>query len=364
MTNKDLHMNKKIIKVFIVDDSRTARELLTHIIESDPELKVVGYAEDGKMALQWLHEHTCDVITMDIHMPYINGFEVAKKIMETKPIPTVIISSGYTPTDNLMAFRALEVGALSILEKPGALSDATYYQKAQAIISTIKMISDIKIMTRHNKQCVSKTKNSPIAIESKIKIKAVGIGASLGGPLAIAQILEDLPSSFPVPIFIVQHIAAGFSKDFIQWLQERSALRICAAKDGEIAQAGCVYVAADKCQMEVKQGGMISFNYTSSSHIQPSVGSLFKSLANSYGSQCIGVILTGMGSDGAKELLIMKQKGAHTIAQDEKSCVMFGMPKEAILLKAASQILPLNIIAHTLNTLVAKNRTPMELHHE
>lgn len=345
--------------MLIVDDSRTARELLTHIIESDPELKVVGYAEDGEKALQWLRNETCDVITMDIHMPHINGFEVTQKIMETKPIPTVIISSGYTPTDNLMAFKALEVGALVILEKPAGLGDAMYHQKAQEIVETIKMISGIVVLTRRHKKSIDNSKILPMVSELKREIKAIGIGASLGGPLAIAQILENLPSSFPVPLFIVQHIAAGFSKDFIRWLQERSALRICIAKDGEIAQPGCVYVAADKCQMEIKHGNLISLDHNPTSEIQPSVGHLFKSLALTYGPHCIGVILTGMGRDGAAELLLMKQKGAYTIAQNEESCLMFGMPKEAIAIEAASQILPLNEIAHSLISLVSNK----ELHH-
>lgn len=349
----------KITKVLIVDDSRTARELLTHIIESDLELKVVGCVEDGEKALQWLENETCDVITMDVHMPHINGFEVTQKIMETNPIPTVIISSGYTPTDNLMAFRALEVGALSILEKPSGFGDATYRKKAQEIIDTIKTISGIVVLTRHNRKSMAKPKSLPLISKPKKEVRAVGIGASLGGPLAIAQILENLPSSFPVPVFIVQHIAAGFSNDFIRWLQERSHLRIFLASDGEVAQPGCVYVAADKCQMEIKQGNLISLDDTPTSEIQPSVGRLFKSLANTYGPHCVGVILTGMGRDGAAELLLMKQKGAYTIAQNEESCLMFGMPKEAIALEAASQILPLNDIAHTLETLVSDK----ELHH-
>lgn len=349
----DEKLDKKLIKVFVVDDSSTARQLLIHIIESDPELKVVGYAEDGKKALEWLQNGSCDVITMDIHMPYINGFEVVQKIMSTKPVPAVIVSSGYTPTDNLMAFRALEAGALSILEKPWGFDDEAYRGKAKEIINTIKTISGIKLITRRPLMGLNAKKNN-FLLEAKKKVKAIGIGASLGGPLAIAEILEDLSPSFPVPIFVVQHIAAGFSKDFVQWLQERSSLRVQLAKDREIAQPGCIYVAADKCHMEIKPGGMITLDYSPSVGIQPSVGKLFGSLAKTYGSHGVGVILTGMGKDGAEELLLMKQKGACTIAQDEESSVMFGMPKEAILLQAATQILPLSGIANALNSLVEK----------
>lgn len=347
-------MKNTPIEVFIVDDSRVSRDLLTHILESDPELKVVGYAEDGDLALQWLLTHSCDVITMDIHMPHFNGFEATKKIMESKPLPTVIISAGYTPTDNFLAFKALEAGALAILEKPAGLGDVNFARRAKDIIDTVKMISDIKVVTRRHKRTFGEMKDSPSKIEQRKEIRAVGIGASLGGPVAISKILEDLPASFPVPIFIVQHIAIGFTEDFIRWLQEKSKLRIYAAKDGEKAKPGCVYIAIDECQMEVKKGDIISLDYTSKSTIQPSAARLFKSLANTYGANCAGVILTGMGKDGAAELLMMKQMGAYTIAQDEKSSLMFGMPKEAILIEAACEVLPLNLIASALNTLVEK----------
>lgn len=348
---------EKIIKVFVVDDSRVARELLTHVIESDPKLKVVGCAEDGEQALQWLRTESCDVITMDIHMPHLNGFEVTQRIMESKPLPTVIVSAGYTSGDNGLAFRAIEAGALAILEKPMGLGDVNYVRKAKEIVHTIKMISGIKVVTRHHKPSVERlTPLFPKKIVEHTEIKAVGIGASLGGPLAIAKILEELPFSFPVPIFIVQHIAAGFSEDFIIWLQERSQLRIYLAKNKETAKPGCVYIAADACQMEIKNEGVISLDYTNTSGIQPSVGHLFKSLADVYGPHCIGVILTGMGRDGAAELLVMKKRGAYTIAQDEESCLMFGMPKEAILLGAACQVLPLNMIASALNALVSKKQ--------
>lgn len=346
-------MQKKIIRVLIVDDSRVARQLLAHIIESDPEMKVVGLAENGEQALQWLETQSCDVITMDIHMPNVNGFQVTQKIMEFKPTPIAIISAGYTLTDNLLAFRTMEVGALAILEKPMGPGDTQYDRRAKEIVSTLKMISGIKVVTRRQKhQSGERQPPLPQKIEHKIDIQAVGIGASLGGPLAIAKILEDLPATFPVPIFIVQHIAAGFIVDFIKWLQERSALRIYLAKEGEIAQPGCVYIGADYCHMEVHEKGSIHLDYTKTTAIQPSVDRLFKSLAKTYGPHCIGVILTGMGKDGAQELLTMKQMGAYTIAQNEESCLMFGMPKEAILLGAAHEVLPLNMISLRINALV------------
>lgn len=346
-------MDKKTIKVLVVDDSRVARELLGHIIQSDPLLQIAGFVQNGDEALHWLQNNECDVITMDIQMPILNGFEVTQRIMEVKPKPIVIISSCYTAADKKMSFKALEAGALAILEKPSNYKDAKYQEQTKEVLDTIKTIAGIRVVKRPAKSFTEISLDSEK--KKQHKVKAVAIGASLGGPIAICEILSALSDKFPVPIFIVQHIAAGFTDGFVRWLQEHSRLRICLAEHQGKALPGCVYVGADSLQMEVKKGNLISLADPLQNKLQPSVGCLFKSMADTYGSECIGVILTGMGRDGAKELLLMKQKGAYTIAQDEESCLMFGMPKEAILLGAAEQVLPLQKIADTLNTLVMGN---------
>lgn len=340
------------IKVLIVDDSRVARELLAHIIEADPDLKVAGFAENGAEALRWLQHQACDVITMDIQMPSMNGFEVTREIMATTPTPIVIVSAIYTNTDKQMSFRALEAGALVILEKPSGFQDATYQEKAKEVIDTIKMIAGIKTVRRTSHKLKEVINASFFNPKQQEKIKAIGIGASLGGPVAICKILSELSPTFPVPIFVVQHIAKGFTESFARWLQSSSKLRVCIAQDQEKAQPGFVYVAGDNHHMEVKKGDIISLSDHEETKHQPSIGRLLQSMADTYGAHCAGVLLTGMGSDGAKELLVMKRKGAYTIAQDEESCVMFGIPKEAILLGAAKHVVPLEKIAHVLNDLV------------
>lgn len=341
-------MTKKV-NVLIVDDSRVSQEILAHILQSDPEIKVVGAVENGDKALHWLQNNTCDAITMDIQMPILDGFEVTQRIMETKPTPIVIISGCYTATDKQMSFRALEVGAMAILEKPSGFRDVSYKEKSQEIINTVKTIAEIKAKKRVS---LIQTGDLEKPKEKHAEIKAIAIGASLGGPLAICEILKALPHEFPVPLFIVQHIAAGFTEGFVKWLQEYCKLPVYLAKDKELAKPGCVYVAADSLQMEIKKGNVISLADHAESKLQPSVGHLFKSMAETYGPAGVGVILTGMGKDGARELLLMKQKGAYTIAQDEESCLMYGMPKEAILLGAAKHILPVQKIARTLMYLV------------
>lgn len=348
-------MGNNVIRVLIVDDSVVVREHLKHIIESDPDLKVVGMCEDGMEALHWLKSNSADVITMDIIMPIMDGFEVTRKIMESKPVPIVIITSAFKPKDAIQGFRAMEAGALAILEKPLGPTDPLYHQKIAEIITTIKIVKDIKLVRRtgtKNGKSISIPKEK-IADFSE-DIEAVVIGASLGGPAALMCILPLLNPSFPVPIFIVQHIVPGFTSGLATWLQSYTNLAVVIPKNGEIAKPGYCYLAPDNCHMIISKGNIIHLEESSAKGIQPSVGRLFKSAAETYGKKCIGVILTGMGKDGANELLLMKEKGAYTIAQDEKSCVMFGMPAEAIKLGAVSKVLPLEQIPITLNYLVDK----------
>lgn len=337
-------MKKRPIHVLIVDDSRVACDLLTYIIESDPELKVIKVAKSGEEALDWLKGESVDVITMDLQMPGMNGFEVTRRIMETKPIPIVIITSAYTTANTEMAFRAIEAGALAILEKPKGGSNEKYGFQVKEIIHTLKMISEVKLVRKWGTKPAQKF---PLPIKEKkgAEIRAVAIGASLGGPPAIAEILSNLPFSFPVPILIVQHISAGFIEGFIKWLQRGCSLPIHLATQGVKALPGHVYIAPDHYHMEIKKDNII---FLSSASTQPSIGRLFLSMAYTHGSHGLGVILTGMGRDGAHELLIMKQHGACTIAQDESSSIMFGMPKEAIALGAAQLVLPLHKIAPAL----------------
>lgn len=350
-------MMKEPITVFIVDDSKVSRQLLTYLIEKDPDLKVIGSAENGEDALRQLKYISPDVITMDIVMPNINGFEVTRQIMETKPIPIIIISAVYNSTDVVQAFKAIEMGALAIFSKPIGAEGGEFNQQAQEIITTIKTVAKIKLIKRSPqknggalKKAADSNGNGAVAPSSE-RIEAVAIGASLGGPPAIATILSGLSTNFPVPIFIVQHISKGFTAGFVRWLQSRTALRVVLGEQHQKTLAGTVYVAPDACQMAVGRGHVIELDFSATTGFQPSVASLFNSMALSYGSHCVGVLLTGMGKDGAKELLTMKERGAFTIAQDEASSTMFGMPREAIALGAARQVVPLEQIANLLNSL-------------
>lgn len=354
-------MDNKTIKVLIVDDSQVSRELLAHIIEKDPELRVVGLAKSGIEALHWLTIHSPDVITMDVQMPLIDGFEVTRKIMATKPIPIVVITSTFSRTNTEMAFRALEAGALAILEKPVGIGDKDYLLNEKEIINTIKTIAGVKLIRKIDSSKKKEGKLLALPEKDLPTVNAIAIGASLGGPQAIAKILAELPSSFPVPIFIVQHIAVGFVDGFIKWLQNHCRLSITLASNYKVALPNHIYIAPDKFHMEVKKGNIIYLDSSPPYSPQPAIGRLFCSMAHTYGPHGVGVILTGMGKDGAQDLLLMKQKGAYTIAQDEKSCVMFGIPREAITIGAATQVLPLEKIALALIDLVNNRQSERQM---
>lgn len=345
------------IKVLIVDDSPVALELLRFIIESDPDLKVIGTADSGEKAIELLTHLDPDVITMDIVMPRMNGFEVTRQIMHSHPIPIIVVSGDYTPENVEQSFLSMEAGALAILPKPVGVKSVNYQQQATQITETIKAVAEIKLAARflgHNHLKDKHALKAHSEERASARIDAVAIGASLGGPQALCEILSALPKTFEVPIFIVQHISPGFSDGLVSWLQQESLLKICLAEDKQQAVGGTVYIAPDGYLMEITKGNIIQL--TDVNGMSPSVATLFSSMAKVYGPHGIGVILTGMGHDGAKELLLMRQKGAYTIAQDEESSIMFGMPKEAIALGAAISILPLQQIAPTLEKLVTNSK--------
>jgi len=347
-------MIKKKIKVLIVEDSLVVQELIKHIIESDSMLEVIGLAKDGIEALEIISNNKPDVITMDIFMPRMDGFEATKRIMATHPIPILIISAKFKKGDVEFSFKALECGALAIMEKPSGLMDPNFSDLSSNIIETLKSISEIRLITRRfppKPSGVIEAKSTPPFPPIKVKdIKAIAIGASIGGPMALKEILSNISSDCPVPIFIVQHIMEGFVEDFAHWIAEFSKLPIIVPGNNESIKPGHVYIAPDGFHMIIKKDRTISLSSERSNRMnKPSVAKLFESATNIYHEHVIGIILTGMGDDGSEELLKMKDKGALTIAQDHNSSLVFGMPGRAIEIGAARHILPIDQIAPFLN---------------
>jgi two-component system, chemotaxis family, protein-glutamate methylesterase/glutaminase len=340
----------KKIKLLIVDDSPVACELLKYVAETDPLIEVIGFASNGLETLEYLKKSLPDVILMDIHMPYMDGFETTRQIMLNRPVPIIICSADYTPKDVQKGFQAIEAGALVILEKPQGPLHPKFRETAKLFVDTIKMVSEIKLITRK----LSKAIQKPLAPVQNIQLKnisAVAIGASLGGPQALQTIFSELSSKFPIPIFVVQHIAEDFAKGLADWLNRTSALEMLVAENGMKALPSKIYIAPGRSYMEILEGEIIKIVKTSEEN-EPAISRLFHSMAKIYGNKGLGIILTGMGRDGVDGLLAMKKKGAITIAQSEEDCVMFGMPKEAASIGAATHITQLKDISSVLNQLI------------
>jgi two-component system chemotaxis response regulator CheB len=355
-------MSEKI-KVLVADDTQVARMLLVELLNRDPRIRVIGAVGDGQAALDFLDAggERPDVVVMDIHMPRLDGFEATRRIMETRPLPIVICTATAAPQDVAVAFRAMEAGAVACVEKPVALG-VDFEQRLQNLLQTVRLMSEVKVVRRWNRSRSMPTaptaSGSPIARAAAPGIRLIGIGASTGGPLVLQTILSALPKDFPLPLLIVQHIARGFLPGMVDWLSQTTGLRVRIAAHGAAALPGHAYVAPDDFHLAADaRGHMVLAREEPESGLRPAVSYLFRSLADSYGANAVGVLLTGMGKDGAKELKRMKDHGAYTIAQDRDSSIVHGMPGEAIELGAASQILPADKIADALVAQVQRWRS-------
>ncbi len=336
-----------MIRVLVVEDSPTVREFLIQILCSDPAIEVVGTAETGEEALEAVERFRPDIITMDIHMPRMNGFDATRRIMETHPTPIVIVSGAADATDTAKAFRAIESGALAVLSKPTGVGHPEYQQSTAELVRTVKLMSEVKVVRRWPRNRLAEVVPEASLCKgirlqtTQSQPRIVAIGASTGGPPVLQTILAALPRNFPIPVLIVQHIAAGFTRGLVEWLAQTSSLPVHVPAHGQSVLPGQVYVAPDGLHMAVGADGHIQLRSDEPDNgLRPSVACLFRSVAKAYGPSAVGVLLTGMGKDGAWELKLMKEQGAVTIAQDRETSVVHGMPGEAIRLGGATYVLP------------------------
>jgi len=347
-----------MIKVLIVEDSRVAQEFLVHIFTSDPAIQVVGIVNDGAEALEAVKEKRPDVITMDIHMRKMNGYEATRAIMESAPTPIVIVSASTSAKDVASTFRALEVGALAVVLRPPGMVHPEHAAAVRELIQTVKLMSEIKVVRRIPRPAKTGTPAPPPLMRAAMvaaEIQVVAIGASTGGPPVLQKILAGVPRDLAMPVLIVQHNTAGFVVGFVEWLGGASGFPVHVAAHGNQPLPGHAYVAPDGFHMGVESGLRILLsNHVPENGLRPSVAYLFRTVARVLGPRAVGVLLTGMGKDGAEELKMMKDRGALTIAQDEASSVVHGMPGEAIKLDAATYVLPPEGIAAMLASLVGK----------
>ena len=345
-------MEKRPINVLLVEDSPVVRLLLTHALNNDPDLHVMGTAADGGAAVAFVSQEKPDIVLMDVHMPNMDGFEATRRIMETQPLPIIMCSATLEREEVTTTFRALEAGALAFVEKPVGPGHQGFDRMMMELVQSIKLMSEVKVVKRRMRS--QRAEPLPATPKQAPSVKLIAIGASTGGPPVIQTVLSELPTSLPVPVLIVQHIAAGFLEGMVEWLRQTTGLQIQMAVHGQQALAGHVYLAPDGFQMGIGPFGRILLSDEPMENgLRPSVAYLFRSVASNFGGSSIGVLLTGMGRDGAEELKQMKDKGAVTIAQDAETSVVHGMPGEAIRLGGATHILSPPQIAAFLGAMVS-----------
>lgn len=342
-----------MIRVLIVDDSLTTREYLRHLIAADPELISAGEAKDGEEALSLAQREKPDVIIMDINMPGINGYEATRAIMETCPTPIVIHSYLTAPgrTDNI--FRAMKAGAVAVVQKPTGLGHPEAQILIDKLIRTVKLMAEVKVVRLLKQKALPDPcapQRRPLVRTDRPATHIIAIGASTGGPPVLQSILENLDRHFPIPIVIVQHIASGFLEGMVEWLSKTTCLPIKIPAIGDPVAGGCIYFTPED--------QYVTITASRAFHLTPlenrdapkrPISCLFSSVAGVYKNAAVGVLLTGMGNDGASGLKEMREQGAVTLVQDKESAIVYGMPGEAVKLGAASFVLPPEDIAVYLN---------------
>ncbi len=334
------------------------RLFLEQVFGADPEIRVVGTAASGQEAISAVERLEPDVITMDIYMPGMSGLDATRRIMEYRPTPIVIVSGNLDREEVLTSFRAIEAGALTAVPKPHGAGHPDHGREVADLVRKVKLMSEVKVIRRWPR-ARNLTPSFPagreVREETPTQLQVVAIGASTGGPVAIQTILSGLKEGFPAPVIIVQHMAPGFIGGFAEWLALSCRLPVHLASHDERILPGHVYVAPDGFQLLMASGGRLALNAGPAENgLRPSVSSLFRSVSSVCGQGAVGVLLTGMGRDGADELLVMKKQGAVTIAQDEASSVIYGMPAEAVRIGAAKYVLSPDRIAAMLEELVNK----------
>jgi two-component system chemotaxis response regulator CheB len=351
------------IRALVIEDSTTVRRRLVEALGDDPEIDVVGEADDGKTGIALCQKLRPDVVTLDMMLPIMTGLAATEYIMAHCPTPILIVSASTNRGELFRTYEALAAGALDVLEKPtGEEVDGAWERR---FVSTVKLISRIKVIT-HVRGKFRISPREPVSVATgalarldSSKCNVIAIGASTGGPAAILTIISALPRDFPVPILLVLHIGEPFGIAFADWLDGASALRVAYALDGEALPPvgrGRVVMAPPDRHLVVRAGKLRLTSAPERHSCRPSVDELFESLARESGDRCAACLLTGMGRDGAAGLLEVRRAGGVTIAQDEETSVVFGMPREAIILGAAERVLPLGDIAAALIALAGGER--------
>ncbi|BAQ66041.1 chemotaxis-specific protein-glutamate methyltransferase CheB [Geminocystis sp. NIES-3709] len=354
------------IKVLLVEDSPVAVTILKRMINSANDMSLVGTARTGVEALELIPKVKPDVICTDLMMPKMNGLELTRAIMASNPKPILVISACVQDEDKNNVFQLLDAGAVDVFPKPRTGNIEDYELITEKLLTKIRVLSGVKVFTKRSKNTSPILTNNGIPVKTNLEntnttsssfvkgIKVVAIASSTGGPQAFQEVLSQFPANFPVPILCVQHISSGFLDGFINWLKQYCNLPVVVARTGEIPQKSNIYFPPERQHLQLDaQGRFYCVEGVAVDGHCPSATVLFQNVARYYGSASLGVLMTGMGRDGALGLLTLKQKGAYTIAQDEATSVVFGMPQEAIRLGASKIVLPLPNIAGKIMELIS-----------
>ncbi|MEL6938640.1 MAG: chemotaxis-specific protein-glutamate methyltransferase CheB [Cyanobacteria bacterium J06598_1] len=345
------------IRVLLVEDSPVVLAVLTKILQQSPQIEIVGAAHTGLEALKLIPQVRPEVVCTDLHMPHMDGLALTVEIMNRFPLPILVVSVSVQDEDTQQVFRLLEAGAVDVFPKPVAGLNAESAALNAALIEKIQILAGVKVFRKKRAafsaaptQVLSPARSQWARAWKRPKV--VTVGTSTGGPQALYQVLSNLPKAFP-PVICVQHIGSGFLQGLMTWLQRDCALKITIAQSGQMPAPGHVYFAPDQQHLLLDDRGFFAYGEGPlvDGH-RPSITVTFESVAGYYGPQAIGVLLTGMGKDGAAGLQAIARAGGLTLAQDEATSVVFGMPKVAIDLGAAYEVLPIEAIAPTLKQFV------------
>jgi two-component system chemotaxis response regulator CheB len=348
----------KQLRVLVVEDSLTVRKRLCEILNSDPDILLVGEAENGKEAIELCLALHPDVISLDMMMPVMSGLAATEYIMAYCPTPILVVSSSFNRGEIFKTYEALAAGALELMEKP--VDDDIDGEWERRYLAMLKLVSRVKVVTHlrariglAHEVAIAPASIKPLQLQNSIKL--IAIGASTGGPAALVKVLRGLPEDFSLPILIVIHIGKSFGKSFADWLDSQTPHTVHLGVEGQLltnlGKTPGVFIAPANRHMTVRDHRIHITDDPERHSCRPSVDVLFESVASDYGANAAGCLLTGMGQDGARGLLALQQAGGITIAQDEASCVVYGMPREAALLGAAGRVLPLSEIGLALAAL-------------
>ncbi len=339
-----------VARVLVVDDSALVREMISAILMEVPDIKVVGTASNGLEATRMVATCKPDLVTMDLNMPVMDGFEATAAIMEETPTPILILSSAIDGNDVINSMKSLAAGALDVMEKPAGGNE--WSRNAQALREKVRLLSRVKVSGRARGQSRGLF-SAGLHTETRPRdYSIIGVGVSTGGPGVLRHILKKLPENFSPGIVVVQHITDGYTQGLAEWLDSECRVTVKVAENGELIRSGTVYLAPDKYHIKVSPAGKIRYDDSPAlgGH-KPAADVLLKSIAATFGSSAIGIILTGMGRDGAEGILQIKNAGGYTIAQNQESCVVYGMPRAAIELGAANKVLSEDGIVNELLTI-------------